>query len=255
MSDLDPVVPETPVEAEFATEPEAVPAVEPAVETAEPVAPVVPPLSQPDEAEAAKLAEIDKLASDLSSGSLELGWAIQDLYHMVFEDFMEAAGGKPRKALVEFLTFIQEREAKDVASRSIITERFRIAECLPRKNYDKIVAASGGYKPTFNQIRSVIMTKDGTLDVEKTEQMIDFAVENQWPAVLDIRAYKNKLEPEKVKVNPIEKRWDNLRKVAVQVVGDYAADSPRAKAAQSVLDVWKSESHLEPEQPELPVGQ
>ena len=187
--------------------------------------------------------KLDSLASNWSQSSLEFGWTCAELWHVVQEDFMGQADGKEKKALTLFINHIQEREADKIDARSTVADRFRIARFIPRETYDAIVTGSSGTQPTYHQMRACIFTSFGELDKEKTDAMIDWAVNNNWPAVADIRIYRGVVDP-KVKVDPATRHWQMFVKLSQSVMADSGEGHPRYNVAKAVLDQWKVESEL-----------
>lgn len=188
------------------------------------------------------LEKLDAEAAQMSSSNLEFGWICEELWRATYEDFMNMADGKERKALSYFLNVVQERISKDIENRKTVADRFKIARYFPRKNYEKIVADSNGYRPTFNQLRSLIITDDsGELDRKLTHEMIVWCIQHDWVGIRDIRAQRNLLAPKKVRIPPEERHWANFVKNAQAVMTDVAADHPHYVAAKAVVDLFKAE--------------
>jgi hypothetical protein len=221
------------------------------------IAPEAPPVEAPaEEAPAqvdmtpeqlAKCEVLDTVAATLSNGSLEFGWTMDELWHLAYEDYMQMANGKEDKAVTEFLSFVQDREATVVPNRATITEQWRVARAIPRDKYEVIVEKSVGVdgkniKPSFHQLRSVLMSAEfhGPVDKTLTNSMISWAVENHWPPVADIRAQRLVLQPAQAKEDPATKHWNALVKLSQVVIAD-APESEHAAAAQLILDLWKKE--------------
>jgi hypothetical protein len=184
--------------------------------------------------------QLDTLAANLSSSSLQFGWVAIELWHMKQEEFMEHAGGNDRKALTLFITHIQERESKDTEARKTISDRIRIGKYISHEAYDQIVAASGGVEPTYHQIRAVIFTDKGDVDETKTNAMIDWCVARGWPSVADIRIQRDVIVP-KVAVDPAAKHFKLFVKMAQTIMADTVEGSPRFNVAKAVLELWKNE--------------
>jgi hypothetical protein len=195
----------------------------------------------------AKAEVLDAVAATLSNGSLEFGWTMDELWHLVYEDYMQMANGKEDKAVTEFLSFVQDREATVVPNRATITEQWRVARAIPRDKYGVIVENSVGIdgkniSPSFHQLRSVLMSAEfhGPVDKTLTNEMISWSVENHWPPVADIRKQRLVLQPAQAKEDPATKHWNSFVKMAQVVIAD-APESNHAIAAQLVLDQWKAE--------------
>jgi hypothetical protein len=193
-------------------------------------------------------AELDVLASNLSTSRLQFGYTAMKLWNVVMEEFMEQTGGKEKKALGAFIDLVQEREAKDIDSRSTITDSIRVAKAIPETLYNKIVEKSvddnGNHiKPTFHQIRTVVFQKGNEVDTEKTGAMIDWCVAHKWPPVADIRIYRDVLDP-KVKVDPADKHYRAFVKLSQTIMVESPEGSERYNAAKTVLEVWKKENNI-----------
>jgi hypothetical protein len=204
---------------------------------------MVAPVIDTNEQEQELLAQLDIEAKNLSSSSLKFGWLAMDLWHLKQEDFMEEAGGKERKALGAFISVIQEREGKDIDSRKTVSDRIRIAKHIDRETYGVIVAGSGGYEPTYHQIRACIFTEGLELDHVKTDAMIDWAVANKWPVVADIRDHRGVIDPQ-VAVDPMERHYKIFVKLSQTIMAETTPGSERYNAAKAVLDCWSKENNL-----------
>jgi hypothetical protein len=196
--------------------------------------------------EQALFARLDTLASDMSNSRLEFGHVALDLYRVVFEDFMEQAGGKQKKALTKFINLVHERESKEIDARKTVVEAIRIAKFVPRKSYELIVKNSDGYRPTFHQIRAIVFTlTNGELDEAKSGAMIDWCVENKWPPVADIRAHREVIDPKPESgVDPKEKLFGSFVKMSQHVMEQFTEGGEEYNCAKNVLETWKKINHL-----------
>jgi hypothetical protein len=234
-------VPEEPTELPVEEVAEELPDEEPiSIEAETEVAPVV---VDPFEAEQELLGQLDTIAANWSVGSLEFGWVAAELWNKTQEDFMEMADGKERKALTLFTSIIHERLSKEIESRGIVSERLRIARYIGRKEYGEIVAASNGYEPTFHQIRNCVFTDGDGLDTVKTNAMLDYAISEGWPPVVDIRAHRGVVDPAQ-KIDPADRHWIGLVKMSQYVMNDVAVGHPHYTVAKAVLDLWAEENNL-----------
>lgn len=226
---------------EFENVPTPAPEPEDFTSAPEEVTPVMAPTA--DDIQNDLLNRLDACASNLSQSSLEFGWVAAELWEYVQEDFLEASGGKEKKALSAFTSFIQEREAKDIETRGIVSERLRIARHLTRSKYGAIVSASGGTEPTFHQIRACIFSEGQDLNAGKTNTMIDYCISHNWPPVADIRTYRGVVDP-KQKVAPEERRWKLFVKMSQKIMAETDPSDGHYKAAKTVLDTWTDENGL-----------
>lgn len=207
------------------------------------VAPDVTPVSDTFDKEQELYTQLDTLAANLSSDSLQFGWVAMALWNVKMEDMMEEAGGKEKKALGLFISHIQEREAKDIEKRKTVADRIRIGRYISQEAYEQISIGSGGYRPTYHQIRAVIFTKGGEMDEVKTSAMIDWCIANQWPTVADIRIFRGVLEP-KAAVDHTERHFSLFVKMSQTIMAETDGASERHIVAKAVLDLWQRENNL-----------
>lgn len=223
---MNPEIPETPIET-------------PTTET--PEVPEKPVKSQAQlDAENALFQQIDEEIVKLTQTGLKLGWIINDLWRLEFEDLMDQFEGHYKKALIFFTNVVREREQHIVESRSIISDRFHMARYISRETYAKIVAGSNGYEPSYHQLRACIFSmKDEqgfeVLDKEKFNAMVSWAVENGWPTVKDLRIHRAEVDSTIVKKATHQKHWETFYKIAQLVAVDSAPDGPNPNPERLTL--------------------
>jgi hypothetical protein len=197
------------------------------------------------------LLKLDTLAADMSETNFEFGWTAEELWHVTQEDFMQENDGKERKAYSAFITLVSQREAKDIESRNIIGDRIRVARFVPRDVYAKIEGASldaqgNKISPKFHQIRNCLFVKGSNVDEGKTEAMIDWCVQNQWPPVADIREHRGVVDP-KVAVDPVAKHKSLFVKLSQKIMAEVPEGSVWYNVSKVVFEAWKAESGITPE--------
>jgi hypothetical protein len=219
--------------------------VTPELELESPVGEPTPtPVTDTTVIQEALFVELDTLAASLSQNSLQYAWKADELWRVSYEEFMEQSGGKEKKALGAFIGVVQEREAKDILQRSTVAERLRVGKFCTRTQYAKIVEVSGGFEPSFNQIRRCIITNNnGEFEKGMTDEMVGWCIDNQWPTVADIDIHRSVVNPgTKKAVDPKERHYAQFVKLAQIIMEEATAGSPRYDAAKAVFETWKKET-------------
>lgn len=189
--------------------------------------------------------DLDNLAANLSTSSLQFGWKANELWNLVQEDFMAQSDGKEKKALTAFIDLVQQREGHLMDGRKVVADRFRIGKYIPESMYNDICSASvdaSGKKiePTYHQIRACVMTaKFGELDEAKTSAMVNWCIGNSWPSVVDIRIQRGIIDP-KLKVDPAERHYKVFVKLAQTIMLEKPEGSPAWLSAKNVVDTWSA---------------
>jgi hypothetical protein len=197
-----------------------------------------------DTKEQSVLSEIRTLASSLEANNLEIGWKCAEYYGMVKQDGIDAFGSE-RKALSETISFL----AGDCGQkRGYVADRMRVCMVITRDTYDAIVAECKATQapewrgPNWFQLRSCVVTENGSASQQETNDRINWAVSNAWPSAREIA---NNFAPAgQPKLSPADRAWNVMVKQAQKVIELTGPENPRNKAAKQVMTIWAGESGI-----------
>ena len=176
------------------------------------------------------LDRLDKLVMVSSDTALEFGWLSNEYFEAEKPNLISEFGTEAA-ALHETITFIHDREASYIVARSTVADRMRVCRYMTRERYNDIVAETGTY-PSFHQLRACLVTDDGTVLVDKTDEMVIWCVSEGWPPVAVIRDHRSGEEP----MEANDAHWKRLVKLALTVSLDVDNSIGRYEAAAKVLE-------------------
>jgi hypothetical protein len=212
----------------------------PAVKKEKPPKPPKPPefVFGQDIKEQSVLSEIRSLSSNMELNNLTIGWKCAEYYGLVKQDSISAFGSE-RKALSETITFLSEDSGQ---KRATVADLLRVCLIVNKDTYDAIVVECAKTQPpewrgpSFWQLRSCVVTEQGTASQQETNDRINWAVSQSWPSAREIRA--NFAPAGQPKLSPADRAWNIMVKAAQRVVELTGPENPKNKVAQEVMKIW-----------------
>jgi hypothetical protein len=188
------------------------------------------------------LSDIRTLSSSLEANNLEIGWKCAEYYGLVKQDGIDAFGSE-RKALSETISFLAEDCGQ---KRGYVADRMRVCMVITRDTYDAIVAECKATQapewrgPNWFQLRSCVVTENGSASQAETNDRLNWSVANNWPSARDIA---NNFAPAgQPKLTPADRAWNIMVKQAQTLALNTGPENPRNKIAQEIMKLWAADS-------------